>query len=535
MKTSLFVVILSAAGFLVSCERPSASPPLPNPPPPTTAAVPAIQGERERLEAEIDRLRAEEHAAASRLLQQQQAALQVERAELEEERAELDRKRLELTAAAAEAPAPQASSVAEKAQPVAPVPAAAEVPPPRATSAAETRDYHMFFEALAPHGRWLESEEYGWVWQPAAAGEVEWRPYTRGRWMDSDQGWAWMSDEPFGWATYHYGRWALLVDHGWIWVPGDIWAPAWVVWRRNEECVGWAPLPPETLYAEETTIGSEVEADYGLNADWYTFLPVRHFDEPVVPYCRPVAENHHFFGLTVSITNIVIRRERVECRGPEPRWVNSCLTRPMRRHTIHHRHDWRGGDDFRARFDDDRLSCYAPRVRASWNDGIGPRRRDGRLEKVRVVRHEESFREEVARRYHDQRRDRCERADAALRREPVRQLVERHADLERIRAARVIAEGKRGDRPGRDSILAERARDGQLLQESQRQAATEQAQVAEAKERAERSRQAQERQESQRREAGAHAATAERQRDEQATREREQRQKEDESRRQAAA
>lgn len=33
-------------------------------------------------------------------------------------------------------------------------------------------------------------------------------------------GWTWFSDEPFGWATYHYGRWAWDSQAGWLWVPG---------------------------------------------------------------------------------------------------------------------------------------------------------------------------------------------------------------------------------------------------------------------------------------------------------------------------
>lgn len=33
-------------------------------------------------------------------------------------------------------------------------------------------------------------------------------------------GWTLFSDEPFGWATYHYGRWAWNFQVGWLWVPG---------------------------------------------------------------------------------------------------------------------------------------------------------------------------------------------------------------------------------------------------------------------------------------------------------------------------
>jgi hypothetical protein len=68
----------------------------------------------------------------------------------------------------------------------------------------------------------------------------------------SDQGWTWLSDEPYGWATYHYGRWYQDSEIGWAWVPGNDWAPAWVSWQEGNDYVGWAPLPP----------GANVNASY---------------------------------------------------------------------------------------------------------------------------------------------------------------------------------------------------------------------------------------------------------------------------------
>ena len=54
--------------------------------------------------------------------------------------------------------------------------------------------------------------------------------YADGYWAYTDVGWTWISYEDFGWATYHYGRWASLADYGWVWFPGsDLeWGPAWV-------------------------------------------------------------------------------------------------------------------------------------------------------------------------------------------------------------------------------------------------------------------------------------------------------------------
>jgi hypothetical protein len=104
-------------------------------------------------------------------------------------------------------------------------------------------DLGFFYDNLASYGHWIQRPHYGWVWTPRSVASG-WRPYSQGRWVDSDQGWAWLSNEPFGWATYHYGRWYQDPQIGWAWVPGTQWGPAWVSWQEGSEYVGWAPLPP---------------------------------------------------------------------------------------------------------------------------------------------------------------------------------------------------------------------------------------------------------------------------------------------------
>ena len=101
----------------------------------------------------------------------------------------------------------------------------------------------------------------------------DWRPYTNGRWAYTDAGWTWVSEEPFGWATYHYGRWTRLRDVGWVWVPGEEWAPAWVSWRSGDNNVGWAPLPPEARFDRGTGIKKWADSYYDISADEYVFIP----------------------------------------------------------------------------------------------------------------------------------------------------------------------------------------------------------------------------------------------------------------------
>jgi hypothetical protein len=71
-----------------------------------------------------------------------------------------------------------------------------------------------FYDKLAPYGKWIEHRRYGLVWYPRDVDE-DWRPYTVGRWvLTNEHGWLWESDEPWGWAAYHYGRWAIDDDIG---------------------------------------------------------------------------------------------------------------------------------------------------------------------------------------------------------------------------------------------------------------------------------------------------------------------------------
>jgi hypothetical protein len=66
-----------------------------------------------------------------------------------------------------------------------------------------------FRTALEPYGTFRRVARWGEVWVPNVA--TDWRPYTIGRWVYSDDfGWYWVSDAPeapWGWVVFHYGRW----------------------------------------------------------------------------------------------------------------------------------------------------------------------------------------------------------------------------------------------------------------------------------------------------------------------------------------
>ena len=142
-----------------------------------------------------------------------------------------------------------------------------------ATNGEAVDSYDVFYDRLQSDGQWFNDPTYGLIWQPSvASSDQNWRPYTDGRWAYTDRGWTWISNENFGWATYHYGRWARLNDKGWVWVPGNTWAPAWVSWRESDDYVGWAPLPPEAQSQQNVRIEGWADNYYNIGPGSYVFL-----------------------------------------------------------------------------------------------------------------------------------------------------------------------------------------------------------------------------------------------------------------------
>ncbi len=102
------------------------------------------------------------------------------------------------------------------------------------------REIRHYADELDGRGEWVEDSEAGWVWRPQV--EVEWRPYWRGRWGCYAGGLTWVSDDPWGYVTFHFGRWGWSNHWGWYWIPGVYYSPAWVAWPWNGGQCGWAPL-----------------------------------------------------------------------------------------------------------------------------------------------------------------------------------------------------------------------------------------------------------------------------------------------------
>src|ERR1043165_2775794 len=57
--------------------------------------------------------------------------------------------------------------------------------------------FQFFYDSLGTDmGEWVETEEYGYVFLPKVT-DAKWAPYTVGHWVDSDDGWTWVSEEPW--------------------------------------------------------------------------------------------------------------------------------------------------------------------------------------------------------------------------------------------------------------------------------------------------------------------------------------------------
>jgi len=119
------------------------------------------------------------------------------------------------------------------------------------------------YEDLAAYGSWSNDPQYGEVWSPNAP-PAGWEPYRTGHWSYvAPWGWTWIDSQPWGYAPYHYGRWARREDR-WYWVPPQrneraVYAPALVAFVGGLELgvllgeqrsgpVGWFPLGPREAY-----------------------------------------------------------------------------------------------------------------------------------------------------------------------------------------------------------------------------------------------------------------------------------------------
>ncbi len=234
--------------------------------------------------------------------------------------------------------------------------------PARATEAALNVDVGFFYDRLAPYGDWREHPRWGWVWSPrgVAAG---WRPYTLGRWVYTDNyGWLWQSDEDWGWACFHYGRWDWDNNFGWFWVPGSYWGPAWVGWRMSPGFIGWCALPPAIGWQSNVGLVFDGVNLADIPARRWVFVEANLFDAPRL-----------YDHILLSSRNVTLLREtrpfarfesvdgRIVDRAFSARQIEEFTHRPVTRFRVRHVESPAAMHVFREH--DGEIALFTPRIR----------------------------------------------------------------------------------------------------------------------------------------------------------------------------
>jgi hypothetical protein len=163
-------------------------------------------------------------------------------------------------------------------------PAPQPAPAPVVTAEVEVDDTDVaaledFDPYLQDYGVWVDDPKYGTVWvpHPRAVGS-RFAPYvSRGHWsLTPTNEWIWVSDYPFGWVVFHYGRWVFTSDNGWSWIPGRRYSHAWVTFRVSDDpYIGWAPMPPSYVWRRGVAVplGFAVAAAFVFAPIDYAFYP----------------------------------------------------------------------------------------------------------------------------------------------------------------------------------------------------------------------------------------------------------------------
>jgi hypothetical protein len=188
----------------------------------------------------------------------------------------------------------------------------------------------FFHEHLSPYGRWVAAGSYGNCWVPSGV-STGWAPYVDGEWVWTDYGWTWDSLDPWGDVAYHYGTWAWEDPYGWVWVPGTIWAPAWVTWAYTDDFIGWAPVPPSFALSANGYWGAPIV----VSQTRYVFVPTNRFVGVNVANVRvPAAQTAAIFPRATKVTNYKISGGIVHAAGPPTSRIERVIGHPVQRVSV---------------------------------------------------------------------------------------------------------------------------------------------------------------------------------------------------------
>lgn len=221
--------------------------------------------------------------------------------------------------------------------------------------------YNDFYQDLAPYGQWIEDPQYGYVWSPNV--DATFRPYyTNGNWVMTNYGNTWVSNYPWGWACFHYGRWTYDGYYGWLWIPGSDWGPAWVSWRAGDGNYGWAPLGPG--YDLASAYG-----DYGCPTDWWVFVPATYmYTGNYYRYWSGPRGNTDIIGNTTTINNTYVTNNVTYVSGPRTTDIEHLTNHPVQVYNL------ASSSNLTTRVHNDVVKMYRPaQIRPVANNASGQR------------------------------------------------------------------------------------------------------------------------------------------------------------------
>ena len=176
-----------------------------------------------------------------------------------------------------------------------------------------------FYSELVPYGSWIEIDRGVVVWRPTII-RTDWMPYTMGRWIWTYDGWYWDSYEPFGYITFHYGRWFYDDYYGWLWYPDYEWAPAWVEWRYDNNFIGWAPLNPYAIFS--ISVGIHFTTVYTTPYYHWHFVRYNRFCDPYVyNYYAAPEYRYRIYSGTKYRTNYGYYKGRIQNKGVDVGYI----------------------------------------------------------------------------------------------------------------------------------------------------------------------------------------------------------------------
>jgi len=200
------------------------------------------------------------------------------------------------------------------------------------------------YEELDDYGSWRTAPDYGAVWYPKSL-PAGWVPYRNGYWSwVQPWGWNWVANEPWGFAPFHYGRWAHI-GGAWGWVPGGflaspVYAPALVAFLADPAqllftaatvpLVGWFPLGPgEAYWPNYTSDPSYIRAVNSGSVGDLASLGTRPAGDSatananfanrraatIVPQ-QTLASGAHIASAAVPVSNLAVESARVTAQPP---------------------------------------------------------------------------------------------------------------------------------------------------------------------------------------------------------------------------